>query len=417
MTPSPQTENDIAIKNMRDILSERDAALSGKFQTKDEAIAALKAADDKVTALVADLKTSNDRLIKERTARPPGALLGGNDIDQRSLGQRFAETEQFKALLANPAARSATHMSVAGRLRLERKAITVAGSGFPVLPQMVGTYPLAQIPPVVRDLLTIVPLSGSNAIEYVKETWTWNADYQINEGDKKAESTATYTPVTESVRTIATFVKVSRQMIADVPYFMSTVDDNLMYAVAKKEDVELLFGTGAAGHLHGIMPQATALPAGVLVGGTYQADTVLSAIAYLANNGYAPTGIVMNPVDWANMQIAKTAQGVYILGGPPSAMAAQNLWGVSLVTTPAMTAGNFLVGSFPANAALFDREVVSVEISYENEDDFVRNLATIRAEERVALAVFRPQAFVKGTLVFTAMSAEGAQHPAKGNTK
>lgn len=421
MTPSPAMD-DAVIKNMRDILSEREAALTGKFVTKEEAAAALKACDEKLTTLIqtqiAEAKSAQERLIKERTARPPGALIGsGADADMRTLGQRFAETDQFKALMANPQTRGATQMSVAGRMKMEQKAVTVAGSGFPVLPTIYGTYPLAQIPPVVRDLLTVVTLTGTNAVEFVRETWTWNADYQLLEGDKKAESTVTYTPQTEAVRTIATFVKVSRQMIADVPYFMSTVDQNLMYAVAKKEDTELLWGTGAAGHLHGLMPQAPVLPAGVLTGGTqYQADVVLAAIAYLANTGYAPTGIVMNPVDWANMQISKTAQGVYVLGGPPSAMAAQTLWGVSLVTTPAMTAGKFLVGSFPANAALFDREVVSVELSYENEDDFVRNMATIRAEERVALAVFRPQAFVQGVLAFTATAAEGAPHQ-KGNNK
>lgn len=361
------------------------------------------------------------RLITERTSRNPLGAPGGDGADVRSLGQRLTDTESFKAWIASGGnSRAAVQMTVKSRIRpaIETKTVTVAGSGYPILPVMYGNYPLAVIPPVMRDLLTVVPLTTSNAVEYVRETWTWNADYQINEGDKKAESTVAYTPVTVAVRTIATFVKVSRQMIADVPYFMSTVDTNLLYAVAKKEDTEILFGNNAAGHLWGIMPQATALPADVLVGATYQADTILAAIAYLANLGYTPTAVVLNPVDWANMQIQKTAQGIYILGGPPSAMAAQSLWGLPVVTTQAMTAGSFLVGAFPPNAALFDRESASVEISYENEDDFVRNLATIRCEERIALAVFRPQAFVKGTLTFTAMAAaEPAAEEPKHNAR
>jgi hypothetical protein len=64
-----------------------------------------------------------------------------------------------------------------------------------------------------------------------------------------------------------------------------------------------------------------------------------------------------------------------------------------------MVANDYLVGAFPGNAALFDRESVNVEMAFQNEDDFIRNLITIRAEERVAFAVFQPKAFAKGPLL------------------
>jgi len=270
-----------------------------------------------------------------------------------------------------------------------------------MLPTRVGVFAPPTLPLIMRDLMTVVPLSSGNAVEYVQEAWTYNADYQVLEGDKKAEGAVVYTEKTALVRTIAWFVKVSRQMMADVPYFASTIDSQLLFGIAKKEDHEILFGDNAAGHLHGIMPQATALPVDVLTGITNSADQILSAIAYLASLGYTPTAIVLNPIDWASMQIMKTAQGVYILGGPPASLAPASLWGMTVSTTSEMTAGDFLVGAFPPNATLFDRESASVDVAYENEDDFVRNLVTIRAEERIALAVYRPQAFVKGTLAVT----------------
>lgn len=64
-----------------------------------------------------------------------------------------------------------------------------------------------------------------------------------------------------------------------------------------------------------------------------------------------------------------------------------------------MAANDFLVGAFRLGAQLFDRMAIEVLVSSENEDDFIRNLLTIRAEERLALAVYRPAAFVKGNLV------------------
>jgi HK97 family phage major capsid protein len=96
------------------------------------------------------------------------------------------------------------------------------------------------------------------------------------------------------------------------------------------------------------------------------------------------------------MSIAKNQMGGYILGGPPQAEAVPRLWGLPLVNTPEMAADDYLVGQFPANAALFDRESATVDVAYENEDHFIRNLVCFRCEERVALAVFLPQAFTKG---------------------
>jgi hypothetical protein len=70
-----------------------------------------------------------------------------------------------------------------------------------------------------------------------------------------------------------------------------------------------------------------------------------------------------------------------------------------VVETQAQTIDVFTVGAFKMGAQIFDREDANVEISTEDEDNFIKNLVTIRAEERLALAVYRPQAFIKGTFV------------------
>lgn len=422
------TPENAVIAEFQTIADKVHAAIGDEKKTREQREAEVKtlmtteiaAACERVrTEMKADVKSEIEgvtRLMKERGARPPAGFgTPGGDLDQRSLGQRFVDSEQFKSWAASdPTGKVRFQLALKGRVRqpLEVRANTIVETGLPMLPTRVGFFAPPTLPLVMRDLLTVVPLTTGNAIEYVETTWNYAADYQVLEGDKKAQGDVAFLEKTANVRTIAWFVKVSRQMMADAPYFASTVDSQLLYGVAKKEDREILLGDGLAGHLAGIMPAATALPPDVLAGIINTADQILSAIAYLQSIGYTPTAIVLNPLDWAAMQIAKTAQGIYILGGPPQGLAPATLWNLPVVSSSEMPPTEFLVGAFPPNAALFDRETASVDVSYENEDDFVRNLVTLRCEERVALAIYRPQAFVKGSLVLTVTGATSAPAPA-----
>ena len=47
---------------------------------------------------------------------------------------------------------------------------------------------------------------------------------------------------------------------------------------------------------------------------------------------------------------------------------------------------------------LYDRQGVAVAISTENDDDFEKNLATMRCESRIGLGVRRPYGLVAGNL-------------------
>ena len=87
----------------------------------------------------------------------------------------------------------------------------------------------------------------------------------------------------------------------------------------------------------------------------------------------------------------------YIVGDPQSQIT-RTLWGLPVVTSMSMQVSKFLVGAFKLGAQIFDRMSMEVLISTENADDFVRNMVTIRAEERLGLAVYRPAAFTYGTL-------------------
>jgi HK97 family phage major capsid protein len=125
---------------------------------------------------------------------------------------------------------------------------------------------------------------------------------------------------------------------------------------------------------------------------------VLQAFAQAQQAKLPASGAVLNDLDLIAMQTVKNEQGDYIASGGPFGPPITTLWGRPVVGTPAITQGTFLVGAFRTAAQLFDRWDATVLISTENADDFVKNLCTILAEERVALAVKRPTAFIYGSL-------------------
>jgi HK97 family phage major capsid protein len=176
----------------------------------------------------------------------------------------------------------------------------------------------------------------------------------------------------------------------------STIDSEMTYGLQLAEEAQILFGDGSGQNLHGIVPQATAFSAPFAVEDQNRLDELLLAIAQVQQALLPATGIVLNDLDWFRMLATKDSQGRYIGDGPFGAQIAV-AWTLPVSATPSMPAGEFLVGAFADGAQIFDRETVEVLISNEDADNFRKNLVTILAEERLALAVKRPQAFVYGT--------------------
>lgn len=247
----------------------------------------------------------------------------------------------------------------------------------------------------VRDLITPGTMD-TNALEYVKETGFTNNAAPVAEGAKKPESTLKYDLVTTGPKVIAHFVKASRQILDDASQLASMIDGRLRYGLAFKEEGQLLNGDGTGQNLLGIIPQATAYSAPFDPAGTETGiDMIRLAMLQAALAEYPASGIVMHPADWARIELLKDTTGRYIIGNPQG-VAQPTLWGQPVVATQAIAVDKFLVGAFKLGAQVFDRWLARVEVATENEDDFVKNMVTILAEERLALAVYRPEAFVYG---------------------
>jgi len=314
-----------------------------------------------------------------------------------SPGHAVVENDSVKAFMADP--RPGQRVGVECKAIISSLATLADGSaGDLLVPQRVGMVEPVVRRMTVRDLLT-PGRTSQPSIQYPKETGFTNNAATVSEtsGATKPQSEIQFDIVTTSVTTIAHWMLATRQILDDAPMLQSYIDGRLRYGLAFKEEAQLLNGAGTGTDLNGIYTQATAFAAGTSVVAT---PTKLDVLLYAMLQGVLaelpPTGHVLNPIDWTNIRSTKDTQGRYIVGDPNSTMDG-SLWGLPVVATQAMTAGNFLTGAFRLGAQIFDRMDARVEISTEDSDNFRKNLVTILAEERLALAVYRPEAFIKGT--------------------
>lgn len=247
----------------------------------------------------------------------------------------------------------------------------------------------------IRDL--IAPgKTQSPAIFWVQQTGFTNKAAMVPENTTKPYSDIEFATKITPVTTVAHMFKASKQILDDFSQLQSLVDAEMRYGLKFVEEQEILFGDGSGAHLHGIIPQASKYKAEFSVEKQNGIDDLRLAMLQSQLARFPASGHVLHFIDWAKIELTKDSLGRYILANPAS-LTGPTLWGLPVVATEtAAFKGKFLTGAFNAGAQLFDREETNVVISTENADDFEKNMISIRCEERLALAVKRPEAFVYG---------------------
>lgn len=337
-----------------------------------------KAAADKALAETQAIKTMLSD-IEQKMARRPGQ---GDEV--KSYGAQVAESEGYKTAKAG---------GFRGPMRVQLKAITAAQSGTNWSerdPEVTG-LPKRQL--TIRDLLTVVQTT-SGSVEYARQTTRTNNAAPVAEGNTKPTSTYVWTKVTATVRTIAHLAKITRQAMDDAVQLQGEVDAEMRYGLALAEETQILTGDNTGENLDGLIPNATAYVAPIVVPDSTMIDVLRLALLQAELALYPTDGIVLNPADWAAIELTKTDDGAYIFANPLQ-LAGPRLWGKPVVATPAQTIDKFLAGGFKLQT-LYDRMAPEVLISSENSDDFEKNLLTMRCEERVALAPKKPGALIYG---------------------
>lgn len=347
-------------------------------KVSDEAKAAVQALTEehkKLSATVLDMAQKMDG------AKPPPAVMG-------SVGAEFVKSAEFKALLEGRAE----------KVRFESKSTVISDATTTTTPQYrPGIVAGPFVPLSVRDILPAANTSSPLVIGTREASFT-NAAAETAQAAAKPETALTFEQYNIPVSTIAHFIKVSNQLLQDAPAVTSYIDVRLRYGLDARIDAQLLNGDGTAPNIAGLLKAGNYI-AFTPVTGANLAESINKAKYQLWAAGYQADAVIVNPADWGAMETLKSSGSGEYLWGAPGLAIGMNPFGVRVVIAANMPAGKFLVGGFQRATMLWQRQGDTVEMGYVN-DDFTKNLVTIRAETRLGLEINTPAALLGGA--FTA---------------
>lgn len=316
----------------------------------------------------------------------------GGKPEVKSLGQHFTESDAFKEFAAKK-----WHKGQSSPLELKDITSGDASAGDGIWsfrePEIVSN---PYRPRMMRTLIPTVPVN-SDLVQWVQTNVRTNSAAAVSETGAKPKSDLTYDRKESVVRKIAHYFKTSSEVLADFQRLQAEINTEGFEMLRQEEEDQLLSGDGTGVNLLGMIPQATDYDTDLTQSGDTQVDVIRRSILQVRQSFYGATGIVLNPADWAAIELLKDADNAYLFSSARDGADAR-LWGLPVVESDAITSGQFMVGAFATAATIYDRMNAAVYLSTENEDDFIKNMVSILFEERLALAVKRPLAFVHGNL-------------------
>jgi len=370
-------------------------------------LVAEKASQTEIESLKDELSKVRDIQAKELTARIQelGVQVkklsekGANEVGVlSSVRTTLNEKAEDLAALKGDASKKVS-FKVAGTML---GSTNVSGGNVPVEQRLPG---LDIIPSRSVRLLDIVSrgTADSNIISWVSQANKDGAAGQTAEGALKNQIDFDLVVNSESLKKTTAYIKISEEMLTDISFIQSEINNELMREILKAVELQVYSGDGTGNNLNGIVTQASAFAAGTFAGTVDNANvadvlTVAANQIRLAEHD-APNYILLNPSDVTALKLIKTSttdkryvDRLAMIAGEMS------LDGVPILETTLVTAGTYLIGDFRM-ATVFDKGMVDIKVGYEK-DDFTKNLVTILAEWRGLNIIKTNQAsaFVTGTI-------------------
>lgn len=388
LSKGPDGKRDMSRKELLEKLGATDAKTASE---KSEALY-LELEDVKhvIDELTATERENAVKMIGDALARPIRSTLPQSSSitsnEPRTFGQLVIDSKEYQ-----------------GRGRREQLALEVDVDLKTLLQTSAGWQPRTAngdrlVDKIIRpvQLLDRIPTDTTDMFEipFMLETTRTQAAAEVAEAGTYAEDAFVYARQVSAVRKIGSQIPVTDEQLADVGSMRSLLDNRLRFGLEARLDQQILVGDGIAPNIQGLFTVS-----GIQTqakGADSAANAIFKAMTLVRITGRAiPDTIVMHGTDWANVRLAQNAQGDYQFG-PPTVVGADTMWGLPVVQSEALTAGNAVVGAFTTYTQLLYKKGIEVQAGWIG-TQFIEGKMTLRADLRAAFVVYRGLAFAKVT--------------------
>lgn len=341
----------------------------------------LKRADYLNQSRIGDLTRDIESL--ERPSLPLGQSR------EKSLGELVMSQPELKTFRPAPGS-----VSPLGYVDYDIKTLITTAAGF--APEVFRTgrvAPSAQIRFDLLDFVSVFPVSSNN-VAYMEETTFTNNAAEKAEGAVAGEAALAWTERGQSVQTVAVFVPVSEEQLADVPMVESLINERLAYMVRRRVASQGINGNGSSELLgvlnkSGIQTQARGtLP---IYDAIYYAIDLVEEYDDMSVNA-----LIINNRDFRDVVLTTTTHGEPLFGSYSQAVP-MSIFGVPVIKSGQIAENTAVVGDFRW-AGFYVRSGLDVQIGYNN-DDFTKHQRSIKAVLRCAWVWDRPKAFCSITSI------------------
>ena len=337
---------------------EKLETLAAELEKKMALLSEKKVEDEKQAA---ELKAELEKLGKEQAKLAQkmldlqqsgvGKFAGEKQI---TLGERMVNSDGYKGFLAGTT-----------------RKITLAAASPVVTPA--GSVPsdyqgIKAEPMLAASVKAAFPhvSTTSNNISWLQEKEFTNAAAGQTEGSAKGESKAEFEEKDAPVRTIAHFIRITKQLAEDAPALAAYINTRMTYLLDREIEDQLLNGDGTSPNLSGVFASGNYVAHGITYDTVPEDFTVLDLIRRCATKinaaGYRANTLFINPMDFDTLRGMKDANGQYLMGTPMPDNALGLPWGLSVCESSNVGEGKFMVVDTQMGATSYDRQGITLEM-------------------------------------------------------